>query len=308
MSRIPVTGALTAAAILLASMMSGCSDVYQADPLYAARADSSAAGYDVENGISNGPGPTRPIPRRVDVRSERLVNAAGAGAAAGATPAVTGNTPANGSDTARRAISSGEQLDSERSDGDSSRTTIALRPDSTRDARASDSARDARTQDAATLPAELLEAADDSIVVNTFLAYNPRARTVWVDVIAGYDGGNGALNFNGGFEGAHTLVIPIGWRVEVRFANRDRELSHSASVVPHIDPIPLMVPPAAFPNAFTVSLEQGLSEGRNDEIRFSADTRGRYLLVCAVPGHAEGGMWVGVEVSATATAPEYRRR
>ena len=158
------------------------------------------------------------------------------------------------------------------------------------------------------MPPELSAPADDSVIVNAFLSYNPSARTVWVDLIAGFDGANGALNFNGGFEGAHALIVPLGWRVEARFQNRDRELSHSAIVVRTVDPIPMLAPPAAFPNAFTISLEEGILEGRGDVVRFTADTEGRYAILCAVPGHGQSGMWVRRDVTRSATAPEYRRR
>ena len=292
MSRSLRAPAAIALVIALSTVSSGCWDAHQVDALHAAQADSSAAGYDV--GVRQ-PRGTEPAARRVAMLAgtNETATAPDSGMSS---PEDSGRT-ATDPETPTRA-SPHQNADTTKRDSSAPATV----------AQGTDSAHDARGEDVATLPAELLAVPDDSIVVNTFLAYNPQARVVWIDLIAGFDGGNGALNFNGGFEGRHTLVVPLGWRVAIRFANRDRDLSHSAIVVRHVDAVPLMIPPAAFPNAYTISLERGLMEGRTDEVHFSADTQGRYQLVCAVPGHGQGGMWVGMEISASATLPEYRRR
>jgi hypothetical protein len=36
---------------------------------------------------------------------------------------------------------------------------------------------------------------------------------------------------------------------------------------------------------------------------FKADKAGQYAMVCGVPGHAQGGMWDELDISATAQAP-----
>lgn len=290
-----VTIALSVSLVLLAS---GCSDLYEADPLHAAQADSSAAGYEVGTGA---PVATLAASRDGSRARTPVVGTAPARDATNGSP--RGAASPGSADDPRPTVASPDTV-KPRTTG---RDVVAARTPGQGDTTIADSA--TRTgPDVVTLPAELSAPADDSVIVNTFLSYNPSARTVWVDLIAGFDGANGALNFNGGFEGAHTLVIPVGWRVEARFLNRDRELSHSAIVIEAVDPIPMLAPPAAFPNAFTIALEEGIIEGRSDVVRFSADTEGRYAILCAVPGHGQSGMWVRLDVSRTATVPEYRRR
>ena len=274
--------------LVLIPLTSACNELYEADPLLAALADSSAAGYAV------GEQPARPMsePPRVapspPTPSRDLpAQAANREPDSARTPALASQAPSVAThDTAGHGVPLG------RDSAGSAGARTPTRPGA----------------DVATLPPELSAPADDSVIVDAFLSYNPNARTVWVDLVAGFDGANGALNFNGGFEGAHTLVVPVGWRVEARFQNRDRELSHSAIVIKAVDPIPMIAPPAAFPNAFTVSLEDGIVEGRGDVVRFSADIEGRYAILCAVPGHAQSGMWVRFDVTRGAMTPEYRRR
>lgn len=280
---------------MLLAVSTGCADLYEVDPAYAARADSSAAGYEVSaaDGAPSGahataspsardarrPGGTdrpTPEPRRRD------------------TPRATARQPGRAPTPATVAADTGPA------------PTRILADSSARDsAVVADSG--ASAPDVATLPAALTTPVDDSIVVNTFLAFNPAARMVWIDLIAGLDGANGSLNFNGGHGGSHTVTVPEGWRVEVRIANRDQDLAHSAVVVRQIDPIPVLAPPAAFPGSFSIALEEGLVEGRSDVFRFSADRVGRYMLMCAVPGHAQSGMWLRLDVSGGLAAPEYRR-
>lgn len=272
----------------LIPLAAGCHELHEADPLLAAQADSSAAGYTIgvprTDPVSAPPRVTESRPTRPRVPAAQTVNR---DVDTSRAPTLASREPTSAThDTA------GSAVIARRDSADAGEARTPPRP----------------APDVATLPPELSAPADDSVIVNAFLSYNPSARTVWVDLIAGFDGANGALNFNGGFEGAHTLLVPVGWRVEARFQNRDRELSHSAIVIRTVDPIPMLAPPAAFPNAFTVSLEEGILEGRGDVVRFTADTEGRYAILCAVPGHGQSGMWVRLNVTRGTTAPEYRRR
>lgn len=266
---------------LVAGSLAGCGDVYEADPARTARADSSAAGYVIaELAVAGG---------RASSPSEAAHQPARSPAAAGPTARDSGSSTPAASDS-------------------SATTGIREAPDpvpATSGAAPGDTVRGA--PELRTRPESLPADQGDSIVVDTFLAFDPVGRIVWFDLIAGYDGANGSLNFNGGQSGSHTLVVPAGWRVEVRFANRDHDLPHSATVVRYIDPIPVMAPSAFFPGAFSVSLEEGIAEGRTDTFQFSADRQGRYLVMCAVPGHGQGGMWIRLEVSSTAERPRYRR-
>jgi hypothetical protein len=127
-----------------------------------------------------------------------------------------------------------------------------------------------------------------------------------LQLVAGYDGTNGAMNFNGGSHGRQRIVVPLGWRVDVTFLNKDGDMTHSAVVMPDVKPMPLEVPPPAFARASTTKLEEGFEEGGSDEMSFVADRAGDYIISCGVPGHGQGGEWIRFRVSKAAAAPSYR--
>ncbi|HUF26724.1 MAG TPA: sulfocyanin-like copper-binding protein [Gemmatimonadaceae bacterium] len=279
--------------VLALLAVTACADLYEADPAHTARADSSAAGYPVDAVTASLNPSARP-----DSSSTLAVRPAVRALDSGPVAVVDAPSPPPSTGTRAGAGSGGPQSGDPR----------VGPPESTRPP-AADSAPASPNpvRDDVTLPESLGMTAIDSIVVNAFLAFDPRARTVWLDLIAGHDGSNGSLNFNGGSNGTHTLRVPLGWRVEARFANQDGELAHSAVVIREVDPMPMIAPPAAFPGAFTLSLESGLPQGERDTMRFPANERGRYMIVCGVPGHAQGGMWVRLEVGARVEAPAFGR-
>ena len=141
--------------------------------------------------------------------------------------------------------------------------------------------------------------------VNEFLNYVRGTRTARLRLVAGYDEANDAMNFNGGANGNQTIVIPIGWRVDVSFLNKDADVRHSAVVVAAVKPMPLELPPPAFDHAATGQIEEGLADEETDTMSFVADRAGEFIIVCGVPGHAQGGEWIRLRVSSTATAPAY---
>ena len=114
------------------------------------------------------------------------------------------------------------------------------------------------------------------------------------------------VSFNGATRGGRTLTVPHGWRVTIAFANRDPQLPHSATIVDLIEPVPEQLPEPVFPRAQTIRMEEGLLEGDADEITFAADRVGRFLIACGVLGHAQRGQWLTLSVSTTATKPSYR--
>jgi hypothetical protein len=138
----------------------------------------------------------------------------------------------------------------------------------------------------------------------TWLAFGTAGKTVRFHLIAGLTGLNGALNFNGFRDGQLTLVVPLGWQTEIDFRNHDGVLSHSAEVI-----APQTAPPAlpggpAIPRAFTLNLAHGLPSEATDDMRFTAQPAGEYLIACGVPGHGAAGMWIRLRVSGTAKTPE----
>lgn len=129
-----------------------------------------------------------------------------------------------------------------------------------------------------------------------WLISDAAARQVTFDVIAGYNGVNGALNFNGFADGELTVIVPLGWRVVMPFSNRDGVLPHSAQIIDDVRPIPPGPVESAFQRAYSTKLAQGLAAGQTDVIRFRANRAGKFMIFCAVPGHGLAGMWIGLDV------------
>lgn len=137
-----------------------------------------------------------------------------------------------------------------------------------------------------------------------WLRFDPAARTVHFELIAGFNGLNGALNFNGFRDGELVLVVPVGWKTEIAFRNHDGMLSHSAEVIAPQTPLPTQPIDPAIPRAVTVKLASGLPPEGTDRMRFIAQPAGEYLIFCGVPGHGIAGMWIRLRVSSTARTPE----
>jgi hypothetical protein len=142
--------------------------------------------------------------------------------------------------------------------------------------------------------------------VNEFLSYDAQARTATLLLVGGYNGLNDALNYNGGARGSQGVSVPLGWSVHVTVTSRDSEIQHSAIVLRQVLPPPEEMPPPAFPGAVVPQLEEGVHEGDTTSFDFVADKAGRYMLACGVPGHAQGGMWMRLTVSADIDRPSYR--
>jgi hypothetical protein len=142
--------------------------------------------------------------------------------------------------------------------------------------------------------------------VNEFLSYDAGARAATLLLVAGYNGLNDALNYNGGARGSQGVSVPLGWTVHVALTNRDSDLQHSVIVVRQVLPPPEEMTTPAFAGAIVPQLEEGVHEGDTTAFDFVADKAGRYMLACGVPGHAQGGMWMRLTVSADIDRPVYR--
>jgi len=145
--------------------------------------------------------------------------------------------------------------------------------------------------------------AEQQRVDPTWLSFDKAAKTVRFQLIAGFTGLNGALNFNGFRDGELTLVVPLGWETKIEFRNHDGMLPHSAEVIAPQTPLPAQPVGPAIPRAFTLQLATGLPPEGTDVMRFAAQPAGEYLIFCGVPGHGASGMWIRFRVSATAQTP-----
>ena len=140
-------------------------------------------------------------------------------------------------------------------------------------------------------------------VDTTWLVSDVPTRTVQFQLVAGFSGLNGALNFNGFGDGGLTFTVPAGWHVVIHFINHDGMLSHSAEVIPD-GPVPMTgAATPAFREAATLRLQEGLTSTERDDMKFIADSAGSYLVICGVPGHAMAGMWIRFVVVASAERP-----
>jgi sulfocyanin len=144
------------------------------------------------------------------------------------------------------------------------------------------------------------------VTVSRYLSYDPATHVATLRLAAGTISAGDGLDFNGSRSGAVTFTVPRGWRVDVAFQNSDDELPHSAVVIADIEPIPQELPDPAFPGAATPQASDGTPEESSDQMTFQATTAGRYLIACGVPGHAQGGQWIVLLVSPTATVPSYK--
>ena len=61
----------------------------------------------------------------------------------------------------------------------------------------------------------------------------------------------------------------------------------------------------AIPRAYTNKVVEGLPQGATDVIRFTAPDSGNFRIICGVPGHALGGMWIWLKIDPAAKAPSF---
>ena len=251
----------------------------------AARADSSAAGYDV--------GPAAP---------DRHLASASSGSGAPRVDSAAHRLPAPGSRTAGdggAAASPAADTNAATSRAAGPATSGAATGPGAQQGPPIGPTRSSPDSAASVLPP--LSAAAEA----TFLAFDTTRRTATFQLAAG-DEVPEQVSFNGSRRGRRTLTVPLGWRLTIAFANRDPDLPHSATIVEVTAAVPEQLPAAAFDNGQTVRLTDGLLEGDSDEISFVADRAGRYLIACGVLGHAQRGQWIAFEISPTATVPRYR--
>ncbi len=130
---------------------------------------------------------------------------------------------------------------------------------------------------------------------------------VSLDVVAGFNANNGALNFNGYFTGDMTVVVPVGWTVTIHFKNNDGMLPHSLLLTkPYAKdrfPDQAGVNDVAIPRAYTDNPDQGIPSPKTDTVDFVTRDPGPYDALCGAPGHAQGGMWIKFVIDAAAAAP-----
>jgi hypothetical protein len=141
----------------------------------------------------------------------------------------------------------------------------------------------------------------------SWMTADPAAKSVTMQVVAGYNGNNGAWNFNGYYNGSLNVVVPAGWTVVIEFRTRDAQVPHSLVVTkPYAEdefPEKAGAREAAIKRAYTKSPDRGLRPPGNDRVRFKAGEPAKYYFFCGDVSHGLTGMWVRFEVNGDADAP-----
>ena len=96
-----------------------------------------------------------------------------------------------------------------------------------------------------------------------------------------------------------TLVMPRGAQVTLRLVNADAGMVHNwliANAQPPSPYVAMMAGPVVF-GAIAPVLAEATSSGLpSATLTFTASASGRYTYLCAVPGHAQQGMYGGLVV------------
>ncbi len=130
-----------------------------------------------------------------------------------------------------------------------------------------------------------------TVSLDRWLRYDAAARTVTLQLVAGYGNVNDGLDYNGTTSGGMRIGIPTGWTVTVDFSNV-ASLNHSAAVVTATGTTPVFAG-AALPDPV-----KGVAPGGHATFHFVTGAAGSYRIACLVPGHEPAGMWAALQVTA----------
>jgi sulfocyanin len=141
--------------------------------------------------------------------------------------------------------------------------------------------------------------------VNRYFAWDSTARVAQLTIVASSDTSNLTLNFNGASMGNLAVEVPTGWTLQVRMLNKG-PLRHSALVIEAEGELPLSPKRPVFAGGGIGPIEKGIAHNASGTMEFVASRPGTYGIVCAVPAHAQLGMWVLLVVSDDVQVPSYR--
>jgi hypothetical protein len=107
---------------------------------------------------------------------------------------------------------------------------------------------------------------------------------------------SGAALINGHRNGDLQITVPLGWTVQWQWRSADSTAPHSLVVMAEREKLPTEGGRAAFTNAMTRMVTDGMKPGQDDQTSFTADEAGWYWMLCGVPGHALKGEYIGLRV------------
>jgi uncharacterized cupredoxin-like copper-binding protein len=138
--------------------------------------------------------------------------------------------------------------------------------------------------------------AGQSVSRSSILTVDESASTAHLLLVSSATGTDGGFNFDGYGDGAMTVVVPIGWRVEVNCKNASATLSHSCAIVDDA-PLSPFGSAVAFAGASTPDPKSGVPPNVSDHFSFVASRLGMYRIACLVSGHEIDGMWDWLQVT-----------
>ena len=146
-------------------------------------------------------------------------------------------------------------------------------------------------------------------VTPAWIVNDAAKQTASMSVLAGWNGNNGAWNYNGWHTGGLTVEVPLGWTILIDFKSQDAEVPHSLVVTKHYEqdqmPTELTGQDAALPRAYSKSPTVGqVPQDGADQLRFKARAEGTYMWACGVPSHMLTGMWINFVVKDGLTAAQ----
>jgi hypothetical protein len=147
-----------------------------------------------------------------------------------------------------------------------------------------------------------------SPVVPSWIVNDAAEKSTVVDIQAAWNSSAGGLNFNGYYQGEARLVVPVGWRVQVKFFNSSLDLAHSIVVTKPFPagsfPIEAGPGDAAIPRAYTKSPVTGVyNDGDDFSFTASESRAGDYYIFCGVSTHGVAGMWIWLSIRPDADMP-----
>jgi sulfocyanin len=129
-------------------------------------------------------------------------------------------------------------------------------------------------------------------------------KTLNLNLESGTNTANQGLNFNGYFNGQMVVTVPVGWKVSITYKNSDAMMPHSVGTTVWADRSAAGNFKPAFAGAIPSNFANGITKSNPaTSFSFTADKAGQYALVCGIPGHATGGMWDELDVSASVKQP-----
>lgn len=136
---------------------------------------------------------------------------------------------------------------------------------------------------------------DDLIVINP-----QKDKSFIGNLVCDYTSANSGLNYNGWSKGDATITVPAGWEFILNLFNPS-QMPHSAMICTEDELKKGSNFQEAYQGASTPNATVGFTGDQVQHwvnvygyIRLSV--AGRYVVLCAVPGHASAGMWFYLDV------------